>query len=353
MQAIPIAQSTADTPERRAFYERIGRQNLTPLWLSLADLVTPEPRSQCQPASWHFSDIRSAMLEAGTLITAKEAERRVLVLENPGLRGQSKITTDLYAGVQLVLPGEVAPAHRHTQSALRFVLEGAGAYTAVNGERTVMNEGDFIITPPWAWHDHGNQSDKPIFWLDGLDIPVVQFLDASFAEHLDRDEQPIFRPVGDSDARYGANLLPIDHKPGGGSSPVFNYPYARTREALERLRRANAWDPCHGLKMRYTNPITGNHAMATMGTFVQLLPKGFSTSSYRSTDATVFAAIEGCGRTHIGDDFIVDWKKRDLFVVPSWQKVRHEAVEDSVLFSFSDRPIQEALHLFREDRGNV
>jgi len=105
MQAIPIAQSTADTPERRAFYERIGRQNLTPLWLSLADLVTPEPRSPCQPASWRFSDIRSAMLEAGTLITAKEAERRVLVLENPGLRGQSKITTDLYAGVQLVLPG--------------------------------------------------------------------------------------------------------------------------------------------------------------------------------------------------------------------------------------------------------
>ena len=162
------------------------------------------------------------MLEAGTLITTKEAGRSVLVLENPGLRGQSKITTDLYAGVQLVLPGEVAPAHRHTQSALRFVLEGAGAYTAVNGERTIMNEGDFIITPPWAWHDHGNPSDKPIFWLDGLDIPVVQFLDASFAEHLDQDEQPIFRPVGDSDARYGANLLPLDHKSGGASSPVFN-----------------------------------------------------------------------------------------------------------------------------------
>ena len=128
----------------------------------------------------------TAMLEAGSLITAKEAERRVLVLENPGLRGQSKVTTDLYAGVQLVLPGEVAPAHRHTQSALRFVLEGGGAYTSVNGERTIMHEGDFIITPPMTWHDHGNESDQPIFWLDGLDIPVVQLLDASFAEHLDR-----------------------------------------------------------------------------------------------------------------------------------------------------------------------
>jgi gentisate 1,2-dioxygenase len=131
-----------DTPERIAFYAKIGGQNMAPLWTSLADLVTPEPRSPCRPASWRFADIRAAMMEAGGLITAKEAERRVLVLENPGLRGQSKITTDLYAGVQLVLPGEVAPAHRHTQTALRFVLEGDGAYTAVNGERTIMHEGD-------------------------------------------------------------------------------------------------------------------------------------------------------------------------------------------------------------------
>jgi gentisate 1,2-dioxygenase len=348
-----------DTPERLAFYDRIGRDNLTPLWTSLANLVTPEPRSPCQPASWRFDTIRAAMLEAGGLITAKEAERRVLVLENPGLRGQSRITTDLYAGVQLVLPGEVAPAHRHTQSALRFVLEGNGAYTAVNGEKTIMHEGDFIITPPMAWHDHGNPSDEPIFWLDGLDIPVVSFLDVSFAEHLDQDEQPITRPVGDSDARYGANLLPVDHQGGGGTSPVFNYPYDRTREALERMRRLNEWDPCHGLKTRYTNPITGNHAMATMGTFVQLLPGGFATSAYRSTDATVFVPIEGHGRSIIasrapgGEDFVVDWGKRDVFIVPSWHQVRHEAAEDSVLFSFSDRPIQQALHLFREDRGNA
>jgi gentisate 1,2-dioxygenase len=153
------------------------------------------------------------MIEAGALITAKEAERRVLILENPGLRGQSKITTDLYAGVQLVLPGEVAPAHRHSQSALRFVLEGDGAHTAVNGERTPMHYGDFIITPPMAWHDHGNETDQPMFWLDGLDIPIVQFLDASFSEHHDEDEQPIARPVGDAQARYGSNLLPVDQRP--------------------------------------------------------------------------------------------------------------------------------------------
>ena len=356
--AATIIAPVADTPERRAFYERIGRENLTPLWTSLAELVTPEPRSPCRPAAWRFDTIRAAMLEAGGLITAKEAERRVLVLENPGLRGQSKITTSLYAGVQLVLPGEVAPAHRHTQSALRFVLEGEGAYTAVNGERTTMHEGDFIITPPWAWHDHGNPRPDPVFWPDGLDLPVVQFLDASFAEHLDVDEQPIHRPEGDCQARYGANLLPVDHRPGGGgASPVFSYPYARTREALERMRRAEEWDPCHGLKMRYTNPITGNHAMSTMATFIQLLPEGFRTAAYRSTDATVFVPIEGRGRstvsTRSGEDFVVEWGRRDIFVVPSWHRVRHEAAEDSVLFSYSDRPVQEALHLFREDRGNA
>ncbi|MBR1177179.1 gentisate 1,2-dioxygenase [Bradyrhizobium sp. KB893862 SZCCT0404] len=358
MQEGSIVSPVTETPERRAFYQKIDEKNLTALWLSLAELVTTEPRSNCRPALWGFGDIRSLMLEAGELITAKEAERRVLVLENPGLRGQSKITTDLYAGVQLVMPGEVAPAHRHTQSALRFILEGEGGYTAVNGERTLMHEGDFIITPPWAWHDHGNPSADPIFWLDGLDIPVIQMLDASFAEHLHVDQQPITRPVGDSDARYGYNLLPVDHESARGSGSVFNYPYARTREALERLRRSDRWDPCHGLKMRYTNPITGNHAMATIGTFIQLLPKGFAGSGYRSTDATVFVPIEGRGRSYIashsGDEFVVDWSKRDIFVVPSWHWIRHETTAmDAVLFSYSDRPIQEALHVFREDRGNV
>ncbi len=342
-----------ETPERQAFYDRISQRNLTPLWQSLAHLVTPEPVSGCQPAAWTFGDIRAAMIEAGGLITAKEAERRVLILENPGLRGQSKITTDLYAGVQLVLPGEVAPAHRHAQSALRFVLEGEGAHTTVDGERTMMHEGDFIITAPMAWHDHGNESDRPIFWLDGLDIPIVQFLDASFAEHHDEDEQPLARPPGDCDARFGSNLLPVDHKAVTGASPVFNYPYARTRDALERLRRTSAWDPCHGLKMRYTNPVTGGHPMTTIAAFIQLLPKHFTTAPYRSTDATIFVAVEGRGRTRIGPSFAVDWQPKDIFVVPSWKPVVHEVAEDAVLFSFSDRPVQEALQLHREERGDA
>ena len=351
--ATPPVGPAVETPERLAFYERIGQKHMTPLWTSLSKLVTPEPVSGCQPAGWAFADIRAAMIEAGGLITAREAERRVLILENPGLRGQSKITTDLYAGVQLVLPGEVAPAHRHTQSALRFVLEGDGAHTAVNGERTLMRYGDFIITPPMAWHDHGNETDQPMFWLDGLDIPIVQFLDASFAEHHDEDEQPIARPVGDSQARFGSNLLPVDQRPAAGASAVFSYPYARTREALAQLARTDAWDPCHGLKMRYSNPVTGGYPMTTIAAYIQLLPKGFQTAPYRSTDGTIFVAVEGRGRTRIGADFVVDWQPRDIFVVPSWKPVVHEAADESVLFSFSDRPVQEVLQLFREERSDA
>jgi len=342
-----------ETPERQAFYRRIEGQSVTALWTVLGELVTPEPKSNCRPHAWQFSAVREAMLEAGRLVTAKEAERRVLVLENPGLRGQSRITTSLFAGIQMVLPGEVAPAHRHSQSALRFVLEGEGAYTAVDGERTIMREGDFVITPSLTWHDHGNDSDRPMFWLDGLDIPLVQALDASFAEPLNTDEQPISRPIGDSPARYGNNLLPIDHKRRGTTSPIFNYPYDRTRSSLEALKKSGDADACHGFKMRYVNPETGDHAMPTIGAFIQLLPKGFSTSRYRSTDATVFAVVEGKGRSKIGDDTVLEWGRRDIFVVPSWRPLIHEADEEAVLFSFSDRPVQEKLGLFREDRFNA
>lgn len=290
-------------------------------------------------------------MEAGGLITAKEAERRVLVLENPGMPGQSRITRSLYAGMQLILPGEVAPSHRHMQTALRFVIEGSGAYTAVDGEKTIMRPGDFVITPQWCWHDHGNDSDAPMVWLDGLDIPIVQLFDASFAEHYEADEQPLTRPESDSLARFGAGLLPVDQEAGVLSSPVFNYPYARTREALETMRRTGEWDPCHGLKMKYVNPVTGDYAMPTMATFMQLMPRGFAGTPYRSTDGMVYVCVEGTGETVINGETFT-WGPRDTFVVPSWAAHHHKVTgDDAVFFSFSDRVVQEKLGLWREKRG--
>ncbi|WP_136066578.1 gentisate 1,2-dioxygenase [Modicisalibacter radicis] len=345
-----LTEAPQTTPERQAYYAKIDGQNFSALWNVLSGIITPAPKSACQPYLWEFGPARDLLMEAGSLITAKEAERRVLILENPGMRGQSRITTSLYAGLQLVLPGEVAPAHRHSQSALRFVMDGGGACTAVNGERTLMEVGDFVITPPNAWHDHGNESDRPMIWMDGLDIPMLSFYDASFAEGLGEDVQAITKPVGDSMARYGANLLPVDFERKGLASPLFNYPYARTREALEAMRRRDEWDPCHGLKMHYINPADGGSAMPTISPFVQLLPKGFATAAYRSTDATVFTVVEGTGRTTIGTT-TYHWKPKDIFVVPSWHSVIHEASEDAVLFSYSDRVAQQKLGIWREARG--
>ncbi|MDH3634057.1 MAG: gentisate 1,2-dioxygenase [Gammaproteobacteria bacterium] len=344
-----LTEKPEETPERLAFYRKIDAEAYTPLWAVFADIITPQPKSPCLPHLWRFDQAREWLLEAGELITAREAERRVLILENPGLRGQSRITTSLYAGLQLVLPGEVAPAHRHSQSALRLVLDGGGAHTAVNGERTIMHYGDFVITPPWAWHDHGNESEQPMIWLDGLDIPVASFFDASFAEGYDADEQPVARATGDSLARYGANMLPVDYRQQELASPLFNYPYARSREALDSMQRQDEWDPCHGLKMRYVNPVDGGFAMPTIAPFLQLLPKGFKTKPYRSTDATVFAVTEGHGRSTI-DDQTFAWGPKDIFVVPSWKRIVHEVDEESVLFSYSDRVAQEKLGFWREQR---
>ena len=339
------------TADREDFYGRIGQDSLTPLWEVLHNLVPKEPPRTCAAHIWHYDKIRPFVMEAGELITAKEAERRVLVLENPGLKGSNQVTPSLYAGLQLVMPGEVAPSHRHTQSALRFVIEGKGAYTAVDGERTIMSEGDFVITPPWTWHDHGNESDRPMVWMDGLDVPLVNYLDAGFAEKYPEDMQPISRPEGDALARYGMGLLPDGHEAGSLCSPIFNYPYDRTRAALETMRRTEEWDPCDGLKMRYVNPADGGWAMPTLGTAMRLLPKGFTTTPYRSTDATIFSAVEGSGRAFV-DDIVLDWGPRDVFVVPSWAWLRFETDDDAVIFSFSNRPVQEKLGLFREQRGN-
>ena len=340
----------SSTAERQAFYDRIDQHHLTPLWEVLASLVIPEPKSPCVPAHWRYDAIRDYLIESGRLITAKEAERRVLILENPALRGQSAITQTMYCGLQVIMPGEVAPSHRHTQSALRFVIEGEGAYTAVDGERVVMRRGDFIITPSWTFHDHGNPGTEPVIWMDGLDIPLVRMLDASFAERLDEETQPVTHAEGDALARYGQNMLPVDWEPTTKTSPIFHYPYDRSRETLERLARSGPLHPARGIKMQFVNPASGGYAMPTIGAFIQFLPKGFDGTVERVTDGTIYHVVEGSGRTTIGAETF-DWGPRDIFVAPSWLPVSHRANDDAVLFSYSDRPVQKGLGLWRSSLG--
>ena len=335
---------------RQEFYGRAETQNLAPLWRVLGALVTDEPVTPVKATMWKYGEVRPYLMEACKIITAAEAERRVMMLENPGLPGQSRITHSLFAGLQVILPGEVAPAHRHAAAALRFIVEGSNAYTAVAGERTMMSPGDFVITPSWTWHDHGNEGDGPMVWLDGLDMHLVNLCEACFREGTDSDDaQEATRPEGDSLARYGNNLLPVDDDYDRPTSPVFNYPYERTREALEQMRKRDEWSRWHGLKLKYANPKTGDFAIPTMATFIQLLPNGFKSAPYRSTDSTVFVCTEGSGKTVIGDQTLT-WGPRDIFVVPSWQKHIHEASTDAVLFSYSDRAVQEKLGFWREQR---
>jgi gentisate 1,2-dioxygenase len=215
-----------------------------------------------------------------------------------------------------------------------------------------MHPGDFILTPSWTYHDHGNPGNDPTVWLDGLDIPIVNLFDTSFAEHYPGEVQPNNIADGDALARYGANMLPVDFVPSRPSSPIFNYPYARTRPALEELGRHGPIHQCHGVKMRFVNPATGGYPMATLGAFMQLLPKGFAGMPYRQTDGAVYSVVEGTGRSRIGDTRFT-WGPRDIFVVPSWTPVCHDADSDAVLFSMSDRPAQQALGLWREHAPSV
>jgi gentisate 1,2-dioxygenase len=335
------------SPERDAFYAQLNGQNLTPLWEVLGRLLVPAPKPQMVPVHWRYAELRPLLMEAGRLLTEREAERRVLVLENPGLRGQAKITQTLFAGLQLILPGEIARSHRHVASAFRVIVEGRGAYTAVDGERTVMEPGDFVLTPPWTYHDHGNPGQDAVVWLDGLDVPLVNMLDTGFAEHFPDEIQPATIPEGDALARYGANLLPVDYTPTRQSSPVFSYPYARSREVLHQLARNGPTHTCHGVKMRFINPANGGDPLPTIAAFLQFLPADFRGEAHRSTDATVFYVMEGQGTTRSGHQSFA-WTPKDIFTVPSWTAVSHEAQSDAVLFSFSDRPMQKALGLWRE-----
>jgi len=334
---------------RQAYYDKISKYHLAPLWEVLKGLVTPEPKTQMVPTVWKFPEIEKLMLEAGDVITAEEAERRVLVLENPGDPGKSRITNSLFAGVQLILPGEIADAHQHVASAIRFVLKGNGAYTAVEGEKSMMEHGDFIITANWAPHDHGNPGKEPVMWLDVLDMPTINHFQASFAHHFDEKMQNVNHEDGDSFERYATGVLPDGMPAIQNRSPVINYPYKKMKPILERLKKTGDVDKRHGARVRYANPINGGPVLPTMGANLALLPKGFKGEPYRSTDGMVFAVAEGQGKT-IVDGKALEWNVNDVFVVPPWKRYHHEVTGsgDAVLFSISDRPAQEALGIWRE-----
>jgi len=333
------------------FYRRIDPANLYPLWEAAKEEVGNVPQTQATPNRWKFDEIRPYVIEAGALVSGEEAERRTLMLENPTMRGARRITEALYSGVQCIMPGEIAVPHRHSPSAMRMVIESEGAYTSVNGEKCDMEPGDLILNPSWEWHGHGVESDKVHISMTYLDVPMVRFLGPLFAETWAGDTTfPDGPPEGDHRARYGANMLPMDRQTQSAASPIFRYPYGETKEALTRLSRAGDIDTCHGVEMEYINPDNGGPVLPTLSAFMQQLPAGFQGDLFRSTAAWVYHAVEGAGRTMVGNQ-ILDWGPKDIFVIPAWYPHRHEADEESFLYSFSDKGVHQKLGLYREQRG--
>jgi gentisate 1,2-dioxygenase len=348
MSALP--KSDPNTKEVRAlFYERLRPHGLAPLWEVLSALVTPNPRTPAVAASWSFKDVKPLLLESGALISAAEAERRVLILENPGMPGMSRITQTLYAGLQLILPGEMAPAHRHSQNALRFIMDGDGAFTALDGERAYMHKNDLVLTPGMLWHDHGNETVEPMIWLDGLDIPLVQMLDGSYVEHRDdRGPWPTGRPAGDAQLRWGRNMRPAREKShAAGGNPLFVYPFAEWRETLEVLRRSDEPHAHDGYLMEFVNPKDGGPVMTTISAFARLVPRDFATRPMRTTDGMVHVVVEGSGTMKI-DGRAFPLEPGEIIVTPSWSERSIKAQEDLILFSYSDRATQQKLSLWRE-----
>ena len=336
-----------DPEKLKNFASDISNHHLTPLWDRTVKL---EPGSNCVCAHWPYQLTRPLLEQSTLLIDKKRADRRVLVMENPSLRGSSFIANSLFAGLQIILPGEIAPSHRHTPNALRFVVEGEGAYTSISGEKIDIHPGDFIVTPSWSWHDHGNLGQNAVVWMDGLDTPFTSLFGAHFRENYPNDVYPITKRSNQSVLTFGTGMLPIQYGVNSGNfENLLIYPFERTKALLVNMSNDSnvLVDPCHGYKMRYANPSNGQYPFRTIAAFMQLIPAGFKGKAYRSTENTVFNVADGECLVTLKDRQ-VHLKAHDVLVIPSWEKYHFEANEACTLFSFSDRAAQQSLGFWQE-----
>jgi gentisate 1,2-dioxygenase len=309
-----------------------------------ASIGGPQPAGV--PFIWRWSEVHAALQEASVLMPESQTARRNINFSNPGLEPRHGTSHTIVAGLQLVLPGETAWAHRHTLGAIRFGVEGSEKlYTVVDGEPLPMFPNDLVLTPNWTWHDHHNDSDRVGIWLDVLDAPLVAgALNQTFYEPLGELTQALRTQRGDYVSERGKMLRPV-----GERRPVRNFPYRYAWSEAEPLLRAYAaagkLDPHDGVLLEYVNPITGGPTLPTLTCYLQLLPKGFVGAPHRHTASTVYFVAKGSGSSLIGDTEIA-WSDRDTFVVPNWMRHQHQVTSDeAILFVVSDEPVLEMLGL--------
>ncbi|MBS0560642.1 MAG: cupin domain-containing protein [Proteobacteria bacterium] len=342
-----------DTAELHAYYDELERLQAAPLW-TVANKIEPwQPQSASVPMLWRYRDLRDHVLRSLDLVTPEKAGRRVIYLDNPGRRDVAAAVGWLYSGLQVMRPGESASAHAHSASALRFIMEGSGAYTVVDGHRITLGRNDFVLTPNGTWHEHGvDASGTDCIWQDGLDIPLVNALEANFyAVHPDL-KQAVGHPVDDVTKSWGhPGLLPDGADWSKPYSPLLKYEWAPTYEALTRYAAATDGSPFDGVLLNYVNPSNGGPVMATIGAAMQMLRPGERTRAHRHTGSVLYQAAKGSGYSIIGGRRF-DWQERDIFCVPSWTWHEHanaSDAEDACLFSFNDLPVMRALGLYREE----
>ena len=331
------------------YVKAINDLSVAPLWPQLRGLLPRgQPSRATQPFMWRYADVRPHLLRAGELTPIEKAERRVLVLCNPG-HGLDKLvaTPTIYVGLQLILPGEVAPNHRHTPTAVRFVIEGNGGYTTVNNEKCPMHKGDLILTPALTWHEHGHEGSGPVVWLDALDLPMIYAMEASYA--IEGPSQTLSDALDASQNKYRrAGLLPYASlaqalRP---KYPQIRFPWADVRAALGAL--ATVTDKADAVQLAYVNPETGESCLPTLGFSAQQLRAGQDLSPRKRSASSVIHVIEGQGESII-DGVTLKWSEGDTLAIPTHAVVTHRATgQDAYLFHVDDAPMQRALGIYED-----
>lgn len=343
-----------DTEELRQLYRDFDAQHLMPLWTQRADLMPIHPQPVAVPHVWKWSSLFPLAQRSGDLVpVGRGGERRAIGLANPGLGGRAYVSPTLWAAIQYLGPKETAPEHRHSQNAFRFVVEGEGVWTVVNGDPVRMSRGDFLLTPGWNFHGHHNRSDSPMAWIDGLDIPFSQHNDVGFFEFGSERVTDYATPDISRGERLWAHpgLRPLSGLQKTVSSPISAYRWEHTDRALteqlllEEEGQPATFEPGHAA-VRYVNPTTGGDVMPTIRGEFHRLREGARTRGRREVGSSVFQVFDGRGAVDLGDKYH-KLEKGDLFVVPSWVRWELEAETQFDLFRFSDAPIMERLHFAR------
>lgn len=300
------------------YRDALSGLNLVPLWPNLRALLPPAiPGSNTRPTHWPYATLRPLLMRAGELTPMEKAERRVLVLANPGHGLENmKASPAMYLGMQLLLPGEWAPAHRHTPNAARIIVEGRGATTTVSGEKCPMEHGDLILTPTGQWHEHGHDGAGPVVWLDVLDLPLMVYTETSYA---DEGQQQVARDGrGDQVYAHGGLVPTPMFERTASAYPMLRYPWQEARAALAEL--AGSQPDLEAVQLRYVNPENGRDALNNLGFHALMLRPGQELRLPARSPSQVFHLIEGAACAQVvGQDFAL--AQADTFCAPGYQPV--------------------------------